>query len=259
MRVQLHPRERGQAIVIIALVMVVLLMFLALAIDGGNLYLHRRKAQNASDAGSIAGASRMLEQGVSEGDILYIIDQVVIENDIDTSVPGNTFHAWYIDTHGDRISENEIGSFGYVPIDQGAAGVEVTAETQFTAFVASIFNQNELHATANSGAVVIFPTFCEDWVFYANCDEGQGSCFNSALNLSGSLTDISGGGVHSNSGLHTTGSSFSLDPPRAEWGTPGRCTGNVCPPGGPAYQVPPLPMPTLYRREIGRASCRERV
>jgi len=248
-RFNLHSRERGQAIVIIALMMIVLFMFLALAVDGGNLYLHRRMSQNASDAGSMAGAARMLEQGVTIGDIQNVINDALLTNGIDTTQSGNVYHAWFIDVHGDRISNNEIGAYGYVPIDQGAAGIEVTAETQFTAFVASIFGRPQLDANANSGAVVIFPNFCADWVFFANCDEGSGNCRNNALNLSGSLTDVSGGGVHSNSGLHTTGSTFSLEPPVAEWGTPGVCTGNVCPPGGPAYQVPPEPMPILYRWE----------
>ena len=67
---RLHPRERGQAIIIIAMMMVVLMTFLALAVDGGNAYLHRRQAQNASDASSIAGAALMLETGITDGDIL---------------------------------------------------------------------------------------------------------------------------------------------------------------------------------------------
>lgn len=47
-------RSEGQAIVLIALAMVALLAFAALAIDGGELYLLKRKAQNAADAGVIA-------------------------------------------------------------------------------------------------------------------------------------------------------------------------------------------------------------
>jgi Flp pilus assembly protein TadG len=47
-------RRQGQAIVLIALVMVAVLAFVALAIDGGELYLTRRKAQNAADGAVIA-------------------------------------------------------------------------------------------------------------------------------------------------------------------------------------------------------------
>jgi hypothetical protein len=90
---------------------------------------------------------------------------------------------------------------------------------------------------------------CADWAAYAACDEGFGDCYNSALNLTGQTTWITGAGIHSNSGLSTFGSAFNISPHPAEWGTPGRCTGNVCPPGGPAYQVSPRPMPALYRWE----------
>lgn len=48
--------DRGQALVIVALAMVVLIGFLALAIDAGNAYAQRRRMQNAADAGALAGA-----------------------------------------------------------------------------------------------------------------------------------------------------------------------------------------------------------
>jgi hypothetical protein len=47
--------ERGQAIVLIALALIGLIAFAGLAIDGGMVYSDRRHAQNASDAGSLAG------------------------------------------------------------------------------------------------------------------------------------------------------------------------------------------------------------
>lgn len=49
--------ESGQAIVLFALGVVVLLGFLALAIDGGMVYSDRRHAQNGSDAASLAGGA----------------------------------------------------------------------------------------------------------------------------------------------------------------------------------------------------------
>lgn len=47
--------ERGQAIVFLALGFVVLLGFVALAIDGGMIYSNRRNVQNAADASSLSG------------------------------------------------------------------------------------------------------------------------------------------------------------------------------------------------------------
>jgi len=48
--------ERGQSVVIVALLLVALMGMLALAIDGGNAFFKRRESQNAADAGALAGA-----------------------------------------------------------------------------------------------------------------------------------------------------------------------------------------------------------
>lgn len=49
-------QEDGQTLVYVALAMVALLAFVALAIDGGYIYAERRHLQNAADAGALAGA-----------------------------------------------------------------------------------------------------------------------------------------------------------------------------------------------------------
>jgi hypothetical protein len=48
--------QSGQAIVIIALAMIVLLLFVGLAIDGNRLFELKRKEQNAADAATLAGS-----------------------------------------------------------------------------------------------------------------------------------------------------------------------------------------------------------
>src|SRR5438309_7427594 len=48
--------QRGQAIVLVALMIVVLLGFVGLAIDGGRAYLDRRHLQAAADAAALAAA-----------------------------------------------------------------------------------------------------------------------------------------------------------------------------------------------------------
>jgi len=50
--------EKGQAIVMIAISLVVLLGFAALAVDGSMIYSDRRHAQNVADAASLAGGGR---------------------------------------------------------------------------------------------------------------------------------------------------------------------------------------------------------
>lgn len=53
---QIHSGERGQAIVLLALLILGLLAVAGLAVDGGRLYAERRFVQNASDNAALAGA-----------------------------------------------------------------------------------------------------------------------------------------------------------------------------------------------------------
>jgi hypothetical protein len=53
--------EEGQAIVILALAMIGLLAFAALALDGGNLYTEQRRAQAAADRAVLAAAFQQME------------------------------------------------------------------------------------------------------------------------------------------------------------------------------------------------------
>ena len=65
MKTQTRSSERGQALVLIVLAMIVLLGFTALAVDGSMVYSDRRYVQNAADASSLAGggaAARILEK-----------------------------------------------------------------------------------------------------------------------------------------------------------------------------------------------------
>ena len=50
------PSENGQILILLALGIVALLGFTALAIDGGAIFFDRRSAQNAADAAALAGA-----------------------------------------------------------------------------------------------------------------------------------------------------------------------------------------------------------
>lgn len=77
----LRAAEPGQAIIIIALLLVVLLGLVALAIDGGDLYLLHRKAANAADAASIAAAYARC----TGGDYDLAAEQAAARNGFDAS------------------------------------------------------------------------------------------------------------------------------------------------------------------------------
>lgn len=58
-------QQRGQTLVIVAIMLVVLVGFLGLVVDGGNVYAQRRQMQNAADAAALAGARAMAVDGHS--------------------------------------------------------------------------------------------------------------------------------------------------------------------------------------------------
>ena len=57
--------ERGQALIIIVFSIIALVGATALAIDGGNVYAERRRAQNAADAAALAGALERINNNTS--------------------------------------------------------------------------------------------------------------------------------------------------------------------------------------------------
>lgn len=76
-----HPRERGQALIMIAFAAVGLFAFTALAIDGGTVFARKRQAQNAADAAALAGALALTRSG----DPVSAADTSIQENHFDNA------------------------------------------------------------------------------------------------------------------------------------------------------------------------------
>ena len=104
MTLKLTISQRGQVLVLVAVVMIGLLAILALVLDGGNTYAKRREAQNAGDAGALAGATTLCRGTAGEA-IAAANDYAVNRNSatsaavsvaggqvtVDTSIPYDTF------------------------------------------------------------------------------------------------------------------------------------------------------------------------
>ena len=54
-------KQSGQAVVLVAVAVVVLTAILALALDGGGIYLDRRQVQNAADSAALSGAELLMK------------------------------------------------------------------------------------------------------------------------------------------------------------------------------------------------------
>ncbi|NPA91322.1 MAG: hypothetical protein GXO55_07745 [Chloroflexi bacterium] len=71
--------ERGQTLVLFALVLVVIIAMVALAVDGGHAYVQRRRMQYAADAAALAGA-RALVNHASPSRVDQVIRQYARDN-----------------------------------------------------------------------------------------------------------------------------------------------------------------------------------
>ena len=208
-----HPSgsERGQAVVILALMMIVLLAFASLAIDGGNAYVERRRSQNAADAAALAGARQLwIQQSVpdadgdlnnSEADLLTVINQAAVSNGIaaGTGLTNTNVVAYYTtNLEGTEINPNQIGSFGFILPD--VTGVQVKASRQFNTFVGGFFSGQSPAASAQATAVIIPPVPCGSWAIYADASQ---SCPPAHVSISGGGQGIkiTNGGVYSNGSM----------------------------------------------------------
>ena len=72
--------ESGQSMVIIALGLVAFVAMLALVLDGANAYAAKRQAQNAADAGALAGATYMCKNKDQAGGITQATDYAINRN-----------------------------------------------------------------------------------------------------------------------------------------------------------------------------------
>lgn len=80
---KVHANEEGSALVVVALMMVVLCGFAALAIDVGTLFYEKQTAQAAADAGALAGAAQLVTGATAAQ---AMAQQIAVQND-----PGVTY------------------------------------------------------------------------------------------------------------------------------------------------------------------------
>ena len=121
----LKQSDRGQSLVLLLLLMFVFLIILALVIDGGNSYFQRRNAQNAADAGALAGARDYCEfkdvpraKGVASN---YVV-------------------------------QNEAGLFEEITINESQGTVNVKTEINFPTFFGNVIGLPDITSVAQAEA-----------------------------------------------------------------------------------------------------------
>lgn len=177
-------KASGQAMVIIALAMFVLIGLVGLAVDGGSMYLQRRAAQNATDGAALAGTSTMLSsyQGMlydnsgtvtnGDSDAEDYILEVLTEYATVNGVVSGTISAYFVNDNKQVVSAStgwdangnvvcgtsaglaacKVGQNGYVPWERGVKGITVSGQSQTPSFFMSLFGWNTISAEANATA-----------------------------------------------------------------------------------------------------------
>jgi hypothetical protein len=146
--------QKGQSIVIMAVGIVILVLFAALAIDAGNAYTAKREAQNAADAAALAGTRQLVtecsgEGAPSEADILTSIANLAQVN-----YEGVTAEAYYVKEDGSPLNASPL-PLGAVPCGCGvnsARGVQVNITGARDSFFAGLMGQQSMEVKAEAKA-----------------------------------------------------------------------------------------------------------
>jgi Flp pilus assembly protein TadG len=216
--------EQGQTAILLALAMIGLLGIVGLALDGGMLFWNQRRAQNGADAAAIAGVTKLAEHVIdktctsgSEQDILALVQEYAGVNEVPNADAGENVEAFYLveNNSGDRVpliyptsgKPWHVGETGSIPCDKDPVGLQVTARFPQQTFLAGVIGIAQTNVTVDASAIFKTTTGCDSFVLIALSDDpGQNT-----LHLSGSDVHITGGGVHSNGGIHDTGNDLTVE------------------------------------------------
>ncbi len=213
-----HQGEEGQAIIMLALAMVVVLAITGLALDGGMLYWNHRRAQNAADAAAIAGTSLLVSAmtvepyicgGTPETAILNAIYRYAEDNDIPDPWSGQTVSAYYLtEIDGRRVdlpnpatmTPWRVGTTGMIPCAE-IIGLHVVTTLPQQTFLMGLIGVAETTVTTHAYAIWDYQHWCTDFaVFGINTERNK-----DVVAVTGAGMSITNGGIHSNGGIHLGG------------------------------------------------------
>jgi hypothetical protein len=157
---QFRRREPAQVIVLFAISLVAMLALLAVALDGGTLYLQRRTAQNAADAAALAGG-RALQQAT-------VALNTTVPSEICKYVLSNNFgvkpttNAYFIKVDGTPVAGGTIslptncaGPVASTLLLPTTSGVHVDVTMgPYNTYLAGIVGIRQLEARASASAQV---------------------------------------------------------------------------------------------------------
>jgi Flp pilus assembly protein TadG len=208
-----EKRERGAAAITVAISLLVLMGFAALALDGGMGFDDRRGTQNSADNAALAAAWEACNPSNSPADPVGAALAVAAENGYDDTAADTSVTVTELSASEYEVNIQTSNDTTFARVGAGADTVRVTSR-----------------AVANCDE---FP-FAGGYALFAQSP----SCGGVELNFTGGLRTVSGG-VHSNDDMQFSGGSLTIDGP-VTYG------GNLNDPQGYAPQAEPLASPLDY-------------
>jgi hypothetical protein len=191
-------RQRGQSIVLVAVALVALILFVAITVDVGAAYYHRRTAQNGADGAALGGVRQLAEQinnkKKQDSLIQAEMNDFAERNDIEdtdgnlANTVNENVEGWYVDAEGQRLDGEPMVGDGKVPDE--AYGIEAITHILAPTFFGGIFGLDGLPLTARAvsllkevcGQDCVVPITTERDVLCGNnpnyCDAEEFQCFN---------------------------------------------------------------------------------
>jgi hypothetical protein len=156
LRSLLRTSEPGQAVVFVALALVVLVGLTGLAVDGSNAFNQRRNATNGADAAAIAGTRALTAQhragGGASSAVYQEVQSYLEEHRLDEGLELQ-WSAYYVDRHANRLSSGAQVANSSADVPSSARGVEVELRYRFSTFFMPILGRPDLTVDADATAV----------------------------------------------------------------------------------------------------------
>jgi len=154
----------------VAVALVVLVLFVAIAVDASNGYFHRRTAQNAADSAALAGGRQLglqLNAGAYDGgQIKSAMNNFAQQNDIPdtngdpTDELNSSVVGYYLDENRDRLSEDPIGTLAGDALLPDVSGIEAVTFITAPTFFGGIIGLDGMPVQAS--AAVMLEGVCAD-------------------------------------------------------------------------------------------------
>lgn len=144
-------RANGQIVVVFALSLIVVILAVALVIDGGNAWSQRRTTQNAADFAALAGTRVVsANAGVVQANaaVRSSVELTLASNGLATTVLGTDYAASYVGTSGNLVAG--YGTAGTIPA--GVIGVQVTPTKTFRTYFLGVVGMTSFNASATATA-----------------------------------------------------------------------------------------------------------